>query len=205
MSAPALAGSSRDLFGAVSVWPDGLQYVDEFLSSDEERQLIDEVAGVPLHEAQYYQYTAKRRVANFGRGYDFEQRRLHEAPPLPDFLIELRKKVADHLSLRADDFEQTLINEYRPGTPLGWHRDALNFELVTGVSLGSACRMRFRPYPPIKGRDARTFVLDVERRSLYVMRDDARWKWQHSVSPTRDQRWSITFRTLRSDAGKLSP
>ncbi|MGH6610938.1 MAG: alpha-ketoglutarate-dependent dioxygenase AlkB [Burkholderiaceae bacterium] len=195
--------ASADLFGTSTTapaLPRGLRYVDDFLSAEEEQQLIDHVSRVPMHEAQHYQYTAKRRIANFGKGYDFDQRTLHEAPPLPDFLIELRQKVADLLSIAAEDFEQALINEYRPATPLGWHRDALNFELVAGVSLASACRMRFRPYPPQKGRDPRTFVLDVQPRSLYVMQDDARWRWQHSVSPTREQRWSITFRTLRSSS-----
>ena len=40
-----------------------------------------------------------------------------------------------------------LINEYRIGTPLGWHRDSPEFNLVAGVSLGAPCRMRLRPYP----------------------------------------------------------
>jgi len=28
-----------------------------------------------------------------------------------------------------------------------------------------------------------------------VLRDDARWKWQHSIAPTPQLRYSITFRT----------
>ena len=193
-----MAVESADLFGAPRAWPSGLRYREEFISREEERALIEDISRVPLREAQYYQYTAKRRIANFGKGYDFEQRQLHDAPPMPKFLIELRNKVAGFLSITPDEFQQSLINEYRPGTPLGWHRDALNFELVAGVSLSSTCRMRFRPYPPAKGRDSRAFALEVQPRSLYVLQADARWKWQHSVSPTRGERWSITFRTLRT-------
>ena len=29
-------------------------------------------------------------------------------------------------------------------------------------------------------------------------RDEARWKWQHAISPTKEMRYSITFRTLRA-------
>jgi hypothetical protein len=28
------------------------------------------------------------------------------------------------------------------------------------------------------------------------MRHDARWRWQHAISPTKALRWSITFRTI---------
>jgi alkylated DNA repair dioxygenase AlkB len=55
--------------------------------------------------------------------------------------------------------------------------------------------MRFRPYPPGKGRKS-ILSLDLEPRSAYVLRGDARWRWQHSIPPTKALRYSITFRTL---------
>ncbi len=150
-----------------------------------------------MHDAQYYEYTAKRRVASFGSSYDFESRQLHAAAPLPEFLLRLRRRVAKWVSISDDSFTQALITEYRPGTALGWHRDAPNYELVVGVSLGGRCRLRFRPYPPRKGRDPNTFALDLAPRSVYVMREEARWSWQHSIPATPEHRWSVTFRTLR--------
>jgi len=38
--------------------------------------------------------------------------------------------------------------------------------------------------------------IELEPRSAYVMRNDVRWQWQHSIAPTRALRYSITFRTL---------
>lgn len=189
--------ASHDLFGVSPQSPGGLAYEAEFISADEESQLLLAIGDVPMHDAQYYEYTAKRRVASFGASYDFESRQLHDAAPVPEFLIPLRRRVADFVSLPEDSFVQTLITEYRPGTPLGWHRDALNYELVAGVSLGGRCRIRFRPYPPRGGRDPKTFALELAPRSMYVMRDEVRWNWQHSIPATPEQRWSITFRTLR--------
>jgi hypothetical protein len=29
------------------------------------------------------------------------------------------------------------------------------------------------------------------------LRDAARWRWQHAVSPTKELRYSITFRTRK--------
>ena len=190
--------AAPDLFDASSPWPAGLVYTPDFIDVNEERRLLLAIRDVPMHDAQYYKYTARRRVASFGASYDFESRQLHDAAPVPEFLMPLRRRLAEMVSVADDSFVQTLITEYRPGTPLGWHRDALNYELVAGVSLGGRCRIRFRPYPPRGGRDPNTFAIELAPRSIYVMRDEVRWKWQHSIPATPEQRWSITFRTLRN-------
>lgn len=56
-------------------------------------------------------------------------------------------------------------------------------------------RLRLALAPPAKG--APVLDLVVARRSLYVMREGARWGWQHAVAPTMALRHSVTFRTLR--------
>lgn len=175
--------------------PDGLLYERDFIGAEEEAALLEEIGRLPLQEAKYKAYTARRRIAVFGSAYDFETYQLGPAPPLPLFLEPLKQRVASLVGASPASFPHALINEYRPGTPLGWHRDVPEFELVVGVSLAGACRMRFRPYPPKKG--AKIFVLDLEPRSIYVLRDEIRWRWQHSVAPTRELRYSITFRTRR--------
>ena len=67
--------------------------------------------------------------------------------------------------------------------------------MVVGVSLAGTCRMRFRRYPAEKG--TKVFNLDLAPRSVYVLRDEIRWRWQHSVARTSALRYSITFRTPR--------
>jgi alkylated DNA repair dioxygenase AlkB len=110
--------------------------------------------------------------------------------------------VAEWLQLDDHQFTHALVTEYRPGTALGWHRDTPEFGIVVGISLANPARMRWRPYPPRKGRDPRAFALEVAPRSAYVMQRDARWGWQHSIPPTKALRYSITFRTMNS---KRSP
>ena len=175
--------------------PGGLLYERGFITPGEEAALLENIRRLPLQEAKYKAYTARRRIAVFGSAYDFETYELGPAPPIPPFLHPLRRKISSLISVAEDSFPHALINEYRPGTPLGGHRDVPEFELIVGVSLAGACRMRFRPYPPIKG--AKVFILDLEPRSVYVLRDEIRWRWQHSVAPTRELRYSITFRTRR--------
>jgi alkylated DNA repair dioxygenase AlkB len=108
--------------------------------------------------------------------------------------------MARWMGLVPEAFVHALVSEYRPGTPLGWHRDAPDFDRVAGVSLGGRARMRFRPYRrnEPRGRD-KPLVLDLEPRSAYQMNGASRWRWQHSIPPTPELRYSITFRTLRKN------
>ena len=63
-----------DLFDAAPQWPRGLTYTLDFIGVEEERQLLAALCDVPMHDAQYYDYTAKRRIASFGSSYDFDGR-----------------------------------------------------------------------------------------------------------------------------------
>lgn len=175
--------------------PNGLLYQEEFLSRDDEQGLLAEIRALPLEEAKYRSFTAKRRIAAYGSSYDFDTNELGPAPEIPPFLLPLRKRTAALIGAGEETIRHALVTEYRPGTELGWHRDIGEFGIVVGVSLGGTCRMRFRSYPPEKG--AKVFTLELTPRSVYVLRDEIRWRWQHSVARTKELRYSVTFRTPR--------
>jgi alkylated DNA repair dioxygenase AlkB len=177
------------------VLPPGLIYRADFLERDEELTLLEHIRTLPLREAQYRQYTARRRTVNYGFSYDFQHLEAKPAPPIPEFLAPLRARAAQWAGVASEDFVQSLVAEYTPGTPLGWHRDVPNFELIVGISLAGTARIRFRPYPWKPERRQEVFALELEPRSAYILRDQARWGWQHSVPPTKELRYSITFRT----------
>ena len=185
--------SQQELFAGESALPSGLVYLPDFLSAPEERELLQGIAALDLREAQYKEFTAKRRVASFGAGYDFSENELTPAPTIAPFLLPLRARIGAWLGMDAEAFGYALVAEYRAGTQLGWHRDVPHFEVVAGVSLASTATMRFRRFPPRK--NAPVYSLDLAPRSAYVLREDARWKWQHSITATPALRYSITFRT----------
>jgi alkylated DNA repair dioxygenase AlkB len=190
--------AQADLFAALPPsLPDGMAYVPEFLSRDEEQHLVRLAAALPLREMNYKGYTARRRVASYGASYDFTANRLAPAAPLPAELEPLRARVAQWLGVQPQSFTQVLVAEYRVGTPLGWHRDVPDFEDVVGVSLLGEAVMRFRPYPPNQPRTSAVLNLTIAPRSIYLLRGPSRWAWQHSVAPTRELRYSISFRTSR--------
>ncbi len=178
-------------------WPHGLMYREDFISVDEEQGLLSEIRGLPLREAQYQQYTARRRTVNYGSSYDFTQLQSRPAPAIPEFLGWLRERAAQWVGVRSEDFVQALVAEYQPGTPLGWHRDVPDFGIIVGISLAGSARLRFRPYPWKPEKKAQVFAVELAARSAYILRDEARWGWQHHVPPTKVLRYSITFRTSR--------
>jgi alkylated DNA repair dioxygenase AlkB len=185
----------RELFTGVAVAAlPGLCYEAEFLSPQEETQLLALIGGLPFQEAQYKEWHARRRIVSFGGRYDFTRRRLSEAPPIPDSLLPLRDRIARFALVAPEHIEHAMIAEYPPATPLGWHRDVADFEVIMGVSLRGHARLRLRPWPAQP--NARTaYAIDLAPRSAYVLRDEVRWGWQHAVSPTKELRYSITFRT----------
>jgi alkylated DNA repair dioxygenase AlkB len=185
----------REMFtGAAARTLPGLSYATEFLSAQEEAQLLALVSALPFHEAQYKEWQARRRIVSFGGRYDFTRHQLSEAPPIPDSLLPLRERIARFAHVAPERIEHAMVAEYQPATPLGWHRDVPEFEVIMGVSLRGHARLRFRPWPP-KPNSRTTFAIELAPRSVYVLRDEVRWGWQHAVSPTKELRYSITFRT----------
>ena len=186
--------------------PAGFRYLRDFLGDTEEARLITTLRALPLAPSQYRTFVAKRRILSFGGRYDFTHRQIHGAPPIPAFLLTLRNRAAEWLAMDPARFVFALVSEYLPGAPIGWHRDAPEFGLTVGVSLLGRCRLRFRPYrlPCRRQRVPRArdeiVALDLEPRSAYVIGDEARWDWQHSIPPVTEPRLSITFRTAREPA-----
>jgi len=182
-----------DLFDAPPL-PPGLEYHADFLAPNEETALLQAFADLPFREAKFQQYTARRRVDRYGLLYDEKLRAWVEGRPLPTFLADLRERVASWRGVPAERFVHALVTEYRPGTPIGWHRDKPHYGTVIGISLSSACRMRFRPHDNQHDRNA-VIALPLAPRSLYVLADEIRWAWQHSIPPAKALRYSVTFRT----------
>lgn len=175
--------------------PAGFLYYADILRADEETALVAFVRNVEFSAVEMRGQIARRRTAHFGWVYGYESWRITPGPPLPEFLLPLREQMAGLAGVEAAALAEVLITEYPAGATIGWHRDAPQFGVVIGVSLLSACRMRFQ-----RGRGAsrETRAVTLEPRSAYVLTGEARQQWQHSIPPMRALRYSVTFRTLRT-------
>jgi alkylated DNA repair dioxygenase AlkB len=181
--------------------PDGFHYRPDFISAVEEASLADATGQVEFSTFEMHGVAARRRVAFFGTSYDAG---LVVTPDIPQFLLPLRDRLASWAGVESEDFAMALINEYPPGAPIGWHRDAPQYGIVAGVSLLSSCRMRLRPYVPPRKQHAgprprrtATHEIVLERRSAYLMTGPARSVYEHHIPGVPSLRYSVTFRTLR--------
>jgi alkylated DNA repair dioxygenase AlkB len=181
---------SREISNASDL-PEGFLYQPEFVTVEEESALLNQIANLDFKPFDFHGYIARRRIVEYGYQYDFTSRQAQTALPLPAFLQPFRERSASWAGISAGQIIECVLTEYSPGSPIGWHRDVPQFEIIIGISLKSSCRFRFKPYRE-KGKIVSVIL---EPRSAYIMRGPARWKFQHSIPAVPSLRYSITFRT----------
>jgi alkylated DNA repair dioxygenase AlkB len=187
------------LFPLEPVFPDGFQYYPDFINETEEEILLEAIAGIELNTFQFQGYEAKRKVASFGYDWSFEKRTLSKGQDIPPLFNGLLQKVAIYLMLPVKDISELLITEYPAGSVINWHRDAPPFDVIMGISLLTDCMFKLRPYEKAKQSRKGIISFPVRRRSLYVIKNEARTEWEHSIAPVKEKRYSITLRTVKEN------
>lgn len=178
----------------------GLFIFPDFISESQEKDLLDEI------DSKVWVVDYARRLQYYGYRNELES---------PYDLVSFPVPFPDQIRLLSDDIvkegilddapDQVIINEYMPGEGIRPHKDRNYYEnQICGVNLGSGCVMRF-----IKGANLETIDVEIPRRSIYVMQDDARRKWSHGIPPRkkdvlngiihhRGRRVSITYRKVKA-------
>jgi alkylated DNA repair dioxygenase AlkB len=172
----------------------GLVLGDEVISQEEERALLERFETLRWDPIVIRGQAARRTARHFGLGYDYESRTPMPGERIPDWLEPARLAAAGLAGLPPGELVEALVQRYPAGSAIGWHRDAPAFGIVVGISLLGGARLRFQ-----RGRRGHRETREValEPRSGYVLAGEARWVWEHSIPPTRELRYSITFRTLK--------
>ena len=178
----------------VATPPAGFRYEPDFLKKAEEDRLVATISALPFKEYEFHGYLGRRRIVSFGLEYDINGYTLNRLDDIPDYLLRLRERAAGFAGLRPVELVHVLVTEYTAGTPIGWHRDRPQFHDVIGVSLLSASTFRFRRR--VSSDVFERHSLELEARSIYLLRGDARYEWQHSIPPVDELRYSITFRSM---------
>jgi alkylated DNA repair dioxygenase AlkB len=177
--------------------PAGMTLWPGFVSATDERDLAAAIDAAPLAPFRFHQWRGKRLTASYGLGYDYSRGAVLEAPPFPAWLRDIADNAARQAGLDPAAIVQGLLIRYDPGAGIGWHRDKPQFGTVLGLSLGSEVVLRLRR------RLATGFerlAVTLPPRSLYRLDGDARWRWEHSITPVAETRRAITLRTLRRPA-----
>ena len=182
----------------------GLLLYADFISKHMEDKLINEIDG------QIWIVDYDRRLQYYGYRNELEAPYdLVEFPvPIPPLIKKLSEKIVKRKILLSQP-DQVIINEYFPGQGIKPHKDRNYFDnQICGVNLGSDCVMRF-----IKMNGGDVVDIWIPRRSVYVIQDEARYTWKHSILPRkkdiidgvikhRGRRLSITYRKVINDKVK---
>ena len=178
-------------------FPGGFVFEPFFLRLEEEAELIRFIETLEWRSFQMHGVMAKRRIVHFGWHYSFESYRVTEAEPIPAIFEPARERAAALAGIPASAFSEALVTEYQPGAGIGWHRDAPPFGIVAGISMAGSCRMRFQRG---KGAERQVAAIELPPRSIYLLTGEARSVWEHTIPPTKELRYSLTFRTMRRES-----
>ena len=63
--------NQTELFAAPRALPEGFEYRAEFLDCAQEHELLAHIRLLPMQEAQYKEWRARRRVVSFGGRSDY--------------------------------------------------------------------------------------------------------------------------------------
>jgi hypothetical protein len=173
----------------------GLSYTREYITVEQEAKLTQQIDALP------WDNTWERRRQLYGASYGAKATAPEgEQPPIPPWGLELAERLQED-GIGPGPFDQMLINEYAPGQGIALHSDYRPFDrTVVSLSLLSPCVMDFE-----HAGDGRKHSLLLERRSLLVLRDEARYDWKHGIARRKKDRWkgipferdrrlSVTFR-----------
>jgi alkylated DNA repair dioxygenase AlkB len=173
----------------------GLSYLRDYVTCEEETELVRVIDREPWNTS----WERRRQLygATYGPGEGSER-------AIPSWGCALADRMhRDGLSERP--FDQMLVNEYQPGQGIALHHDHKPFaRTVVSLSLLAPCVMDF-----LHPQDSRRFSLLLERRSLLVLSDEARYEWQHGIARRKKDRWqgiviprarriSVTFRLRKA-------
>ncbi|XP_043337131.1 alkylated DNA repair protein alkB homolog 8 isoform X1 [Cervus canadensis] len=177
--------------------PPGLKVIEEIISSEDEKMLLESVNWTEDTDNQNFQKSLKhRRVKHFGYEFHYENNSVDKDKPLPGGLPDIWESILE--KWLKEGFikhkpDQLTINQYEPGHGIPAHIDthsAFEDEIIS-LSLGSEIVMDF------KHPDGMTVPVMLPRRSLLVMTGESRYLWTHGITPRK-------FDTVQASKGHKS-
>ncbi|XP_076969193.1 tRNA (carboxymethyluridine(34)-5-O)-methyltransferase ALKBH8 isoform X2 [Tamandua tetradactyla] len=165
--------------------PPGLMVVEEIISSEDEKMLLESINWTENIDNQNVQKSLKhRRVKHFGYEFHYENNNVDRDKPLPGGLPDICDNILEewlkegYIKQKPD---QLTINQYEPGHGIPAHIDthsAFEDEIIS-LSLGAEIVMDF------KHPDGVTVPVMLPRRSLLVMTGESRYLWTHGITPRK--------------------
>ncbi|KAJ2709767.1 hypothetical protein H4R19_004082, partial [Coemansia spiralis] len=207
-----LAGGPRAAGGDVALdAAHGVHYVADFVTADEEAQIMQHICNDERREAGPWAQVQKRYIKHYGHAFDYHLKHIGDvslaaAPQLPPWILPFADRIRARLPVCALPPDQLTIQRYPPGAGISFHADSHTAFVgpIAVLSMGAPVHMDFRE--PATRAQA---TLDLHPRSLLVVVGEARLGWEHAIRARRsdlvdgqmrerEERWSITLRTVNA-------
>lgn len=184
----------------------GLRLVENFITEEEENELIENInyyelglnPGDKVQPARRFFFYGKRHVSGLymvsedADVKEYPKRYLQVKKRAERLLAKIGKGVVYN-----NDDSELFINEYEESSALRFHTDHRGTyeELIIGISLAADCEFAFK--------DIKTGKIDIvflPRRSMYLMEGDSRYNKKHGILKYGifgERRISLTFRKIK--------
>ena len=173
--------------------PPGLKLAYDMMTPAEEAALVALIEDSGL-TYPIFDPANRRSSTSYGWKYNLARDNFFACAAMPEGFRAVAARAAAFAGADAGDFAECLLNRYEDGAIIQSHHDKPVWEKVIGISLGEPATMIFRH--PDTGEER---PVPLPRRSMYVLGDDARYVWEHSLPPMQGTRYSITFRTFSAE------
>jgi len=173
----------------------GLYYVANYITQDEESELMTyftstkEWKGISKHQSS-------RQVIQYGYDYPYDSKStIKKTEAIPQFLLDLVKpervnKIINEELLKTE-MEQLIINKYEENQKISPHIDHVKYfgDVIVCITLGHGTDAIFT-------QNNKQIKIPLAKNSIYIMSDDARYKWTHEMKQITGKRISLTYRTI---------
>ncbi|KAJ1744297.1 hypothetical protein LPJ78_000408 [Coemansia sp. RSA 989] len=190
----------------------GLFYIADFITEDEEKQIMQHIAEESQSADKWFQ-VQERFVKHYGHAFDYHLKHIGDPAmaaslELPSWFRPFIRRIRERLPAYEAQPDQLTIQRYPPGSGIAFHSDSHTAftDTVVILSMGTPVQMDFRK--PAAGCPPTS--IDLMPRSLVLMTGEARFGWEHAIRMRRSdlidgrvrersERWSITMRTTNRE------
>lgn len=166
----------------------GLNIYPDFISDEEHKGLIEEILKELTKTNGTGRYIDRNRVLRYGSTEICHNN--FQTNIFPYHINSIADRLVNSFIV-SEKPDAININEYIKGDFIAPHVDRkASGPIVTILSLNSQATMLFKN----NKKEEETFEIVLLPKMLIQMRNIIRWKWNHSIYPVNDLRYSIVFR-----------
>lgn len=165
----------------------GFTITPDWITPAEESQLVGRIRTRLSEATEKDSRGGRSAILRFGWDYSDENVWVRD---IPEWLMTFWFTASVRAGVAPQYFNSVTVNRYQRGEAISPHLDSIHFvEPIMILSLLSEAMMDFHE----NGRALIQSSL-LPARSVVTLKDEARYKYRHSIAPVKAERISVVFR-----------